>query len=132
MERSYTYEATLAASQKASWRLEDLIGADKQLDFGKPFLPESLARVAGLDFLSAGERQLLNQIRGHNYLYLFGCGRGVHPALRPGSRRGRSCRATTIGCGRCCTFAGEEAKHIHLFKRFREEFREGLRHRVRA
>ena len=40
--------------RRSSWRLEDVIGADKQLDFGKPFMPESLARVAGLDFLSAG------------------------------------------------------------------------------
>ena len=97
MERSYTYEATLAASQKASWRVEDLIGGDKQLDFGKPFLPESLARVAGLDFLSPDERQLLNQIRGHDYLYLFGAGRGVHPALRPRSRPAAAARRRLSG-----------------------------------
>src|SRR4029453_18377481 len=38
MEKSYTYEATLAASQKVSWRLEDVIGSDKQLDFRKPLI----------------------------------------------------------------------------------------------
>jgi hypothetical protein len=125
MEKSYTYEATLAASQKVSWRLEDVIGSDKQLDFGKPFMPASLARVAGLDFLSPGERQVLNQIRGHDYLYLFGAVEEfilpflmdhVRPQLQGDDYRVRA----------LLQFAGEEAKHIHLFKCFREDFRKGF------
>ena len=42
---SYTYKGALEAATKINWRVEDLIGGDKQLDFTKPFLPESLARV---------------------------------------------------------------------------------------
>ncbi|MCI0422402.1 MAG: OsmC family protein [Acidobacteria bacterium] len=68
----YSYRAALAASQKVNWRIEDIIGGDKQLDFSKPFMPESLARVEPLDFLSAGEKRTLNQIRGHAYLSIFG------------------------------------------------------------
>src|SRR5262249_7290305 len=46
----YTYQATLAASERIHWRVEDLIGDDKRLDFSRPFLPESLARVESLSF----------------------------------------------------------------------------------
>src|SRR4029450_6445660 len=68
----YTYQATLAASERIHWRVEDLIGDDKRLDFSKPFMPESLARVESLSSLRLGERLALNQIRGLGYLYMFG------------------------------------------------------------
>jgi hypothetical protein len=125
MEHGYTYEGALAASQRAEWKLEDVIGGDKRLDFGKPFMPESLARVESLDFLTAGERQVLNQIRGHNYLYLFGAVEEfilpflmdhVRPQLHGDDYKVRA----------LLQFAAEEAKHIHLFKRFRDEFRNGF------
>ena len=64
--------AALAASQRINWRVEDIIGGEKRLDFDKPFMPEALARIAPLDSLSAREKLLLNQIRGHGYLYQFG------------------------------------------------------------
>ena len=36
---TYNYQETLAASVKANWRVEDIIGGDKRLDFTKPFSP---------------------------------------------------------------------------------------------
>ena len=45
MLTEYTYRDTLAASERVNWRVEDIIGGDKRLDFSKPFMPESLARV---------------------------------------------------------------------------------------
>ena len=68
----YNYQETLAASVKASWRIEDIIGGDKRLDFTKPFMPDSLARVNAIEFLSDDEKILLNQIRGYGYLWTFG------------------------------------------------------------
>jgi hypothetical protein len=35
----YTYKATLEAAHKVTWRIEDIIGGDKCLDFTKSFLP---------------------------------------------------------------------------------------------
>jgi hypothetical protein len=52
---TYSYQATLATAQKVNWRIEDIIGGDKRLDFSKPFMPESLARVEPLDFLRADD-----------------------------------------------------------------------------
>ena len=53
----YTYESALATAQRVNWRIDDIIGGDKRLDFAKPFLPESLAGVKKLDFLSPDEQR---------------------------------------------------------------------------
>jgi len=121
MDHTYTYQAVLAASERVNWRVEDLIGGDKALDFARPFMPESLARTEGLAFLSEDEKRVLNQIRGHEYLYVFGLVEEfilpfvldhARVRLHDGDYRVRA----------LLRFAGEEAKHIHLFKCFREEF----------
>ncbi|HKO97550.1 MAG TPA: diiron oxygenase [Pyrinomonadaceae bacterium] len=121
----YSYQATLAASEKVNWRIEDIIGGDKRLDFSKRFMPESLARVEPLDFLSAGEKRTLNQIRGNTYLCIFGVVEEfILPFLMDHARpllSGDDYRIRAL-----LQFAGEEAKHIHLFKRFREQFQAGF------
>lgn len=117
----YSYRETLAASQKVNWRVEDIIGGDKSLDFTKPFMPESLARLAQLNFLSVGEKLILSQIKGHTYLQIFGLVEEfilpfvldhVRPSLDEDDYRVRA----------LLQFAGEEAKHIQLFKTFTAEF----------
>ncbi|HSE20608.1 MAG TPA: diiron oxygenase [Pyrinomonadaceae bacterium] len=121
----YNYRETLAASAKVNWRIEDIIGGDKRLDFTKPFMPESLARVESLDFLTRDEKILLNQIRGYGYLYTFGVVEEfilpfvldhVRPHLNEDDYRTRA----------LLQFASEEAKHIQLFKKFAEEFKAGF------
>ena len=72
MTNNYTYQGALEASQRVNWRIEDIIGGEKRLDFNKPLMPESLAQVQGLSFLSPEEKRTLNQIRGHEYLAMFG------------------------------------------------------------
>jgi hypothetical protein len=105
--------------------VEDVIGGDKRLDFARPFLPDALARVEGMSFLSADEKRILNQIRGHEYLYIFGLVEEfivpfvldhVRPMLLADDMRLRA----------FLQFASEEAKHIQLFRRFREEFQLGF------
>jgi hypothetical protein len=123
--QGYSYQAALATSQKVNWRIEDIIGGDKRLDFSKPFMPESLARVELLGFLSADEKRILNQIRGNGYLCIFGVVEEfILPFLLDHARphlSGDDYRVRAL-----LQFAGEEAKHIHLFKRFREEFAAGF------
>ena len=68
----YSYQSALAASEIPHWRIEDIVGGEKRLDFDRPFMPESLARVEQLSFLSDDEKRILNQIRGHAYLSIFG------------------------------------------------------------
>ena len=85
MSHSYTYEAALAASEKVAWRVEDLIGGDRRLDFTRRFLPDSLAGTRALDFLTEGERLVYNQIRGHGYLAMFGLTLRLLPRLMEGA-----------------------------------------------
>jgi hypothetical protein len=121
----YNYQETLAASVKANWRVEDIIGGDKRLDFTRPFMPDSLARVNSMDFLNSEEKLLLNQIRGYGYLYTFGLVEEfilpfvldhVRPHLNEDDYRTRA----------LLQFASEEAKHIQLFRKFAEEFKAGF------
>src|SRR5215203_5474546 len=121
----YDYRETIVASNKINWRIEDIIGDDKQLDFSRRFLPDSLARVNGLPFLDENERRVLNQIRGHAYLRIFGLVEEfilpfVLDHVRP---------SLDVDDYRVCAFlqfASEEAKHIQLFKRFADEFKKGF------
>lgn len=127
MTAPFNYKDALSRSEQISWRVEDLIGGDKTLDFSKPFLPESLARVSGFSFLSDHEKLMLNQIRGHGYLYTFGLVEEFilpfvmeHAEAQLGKGDDYRIRALL-------QFATEEAKHIHLFKTFRDEFTKGFR-----
>jgi hypothetical protein len=125
MQTNYTYASALAASQRVNWRVEDIIGGEKRLDFDKPFMPEALARIAPLDNLSAREKLLLNQIRGHGYLYQFGLVEEfILPFLLDHTRTRLA--GDDARCRAFLQFAGEEAKHIDLFKRFRAEFQKGF------
>jgi len=121
----YSYEGTLKAAQQVNWRIEDIIGGGKRLDFAKRFMSESLARVDTLNFLTQDEKRILNQIRGNAYLRIFGLVEEfivpfVLDQVRP-QLHGDDYRVRAL-----LQFAGEEAKHIHLFKRFREEFEQGF------
>ena len=48
MSNKYSYQGVLETSERVNWRIEDIIGGDKRLDFSKLFMPESLAQVKGL------------------------------------------------------------------------------------
>ena len=125
MYHNYSYQDALAASEKMRWTIKDVIGAEKKLDFSKPFLPESLARVKSLSFLSPDEQRILNQIRGHAYLTLFGTVEEfILPFVIDNARPIREDDDYRVRA--LLAFAGEEAKHIQLFKLFREEFKKGF------
>lgn len=121
----YTYQSVLTASEMIHWRVEDIIGGDKRLDFNKSFMPEALARIQPLTFLNPDEKRILNQIRGNAYLSIFGLVEEfILPFVLDHARpqlQGDDYRVRAL-----LKFAGEEAKHIQLFKRFRQEFEEGF------
>jgi hypothetical protein len=125
MSQQYTYQATLAASERIHWRVEDIIGGEKRLDFEKRFMPESLGRVEELSFLTPEERRTLNQIRGNAYLCIFGLVEEfILPFVLDHARP--QVHSDEYRVRALLQFASEEAKHIHLFKRFREDFESGF------
>ena len=125
MYHDFNYEATLASSLRAQWQLDDVLRTDQQLDFSRNFMPDSLARTATLDALNPFEQRILNQISAHQYLSIFGVVEEfILPFLIDHARPqllGDDWRVRAI-----LNFATEEAKHIHLFKRFHEAFVRGF------
>ena len=125
MYHDFNYEATLASSLRAQWALDDVLRADQELDFSRNFLPESLARTAALDSLNPFEQRVLNQISAHQYLSIFVVVEEfILPFLLDHAQE--NVRTDDWRIRALLNFAGEEAKHIHLFKRFHEAFVRGF------
>jgi hypothetical protein len=125
MYHDFNYEATLATSLRAQWQLDDVLPENQELDFSRNFLPESLARTGALAGLNASEQKTLNQIAAHEYLCMFGVVEEfilpflldhARPHLMEDDWRVRA----------LLNFASEEAKHIHLFKRYHAAFVRGF------
>jgi len=121
MHHNFNFRDVLAASARAAWQVEDVLPQGSALDYSKRFMPEALARTAAVPFLSEDEARTLNQIRGHEYLALFGIVEEfvlpfvldhARPQLNEDDHRVRA----------LLNFAGEEAKHIHLFRKFHTLF----------
>jgi len=125
MYHDFNYEATLASSIRAQWQLDDVLKADQELDFSRRLMPESLARTAAIETLNPFEQRVLNQISAHQYLTIFGIVEEfILPFLLDHARPhllGDDWRVRAI-----LNFASEEAKHIHLFKRFHQAFVRGF------
>jgi len=125
MYHDFNYQATLASSLRGQWELDDVFLADQDLDFSRNFMPEGLARTAAIDTLNPFEQRILNQISAHQYLSIFGVVEEfILPFVLDHARphlAGDDWRVRAI-----LNFAGEEAKHIHLFKRFHNAFVRGF------
>jgi hypothetical protein len=125
MFHDFTYPAILAAATRGAWQLDDVFPPGSTLDFSRPFMPESLARTAAVEGLGDEQRLVLNHIRGHDYLSLFGLVEEfVLPFVIDHARpqlSGDDARVRAL-----LNFASEEAKHIELFKRFHAAFVAGF------
>jgi hypothetical protein len=108
-----------------NWRLEDLIGEGRRLDFSRPFLPETFAQTQPLGFLTPEGKLKLNHIRARGYLALFELVESfVVPFIRDQADDGavtEPCRAEALR-----HFAGEEEKHRQLFGSVLQEFDAGF------
>ncbi len=125
MTKHFSFEECLHRAERITWRVEDVMDGRAGLDFAAPFMPESLARTDALTFLDPGQRLTLNHIRGHAYLAIFGLVEEfilpfvldhARPFIPEADFRARA----------FLEFAGEEAKHIQLFRRFRQAFVHGF------
>ncbi|MFL6752540.1 MAG: diiron oxygenase, partial [Sphingomicrobium sp.] len=125
MFHDFNYEATLASSLRAQWQLDDVLRADQDLDFSRNFMPESLARTAAIESLNPFEQRILNHISAHQYLSIFGIVEEfILPFVLDHART--ELHEDDWRVRALLNFAGEEAKHIHLFKRFHTAFVRGF------
>ena len=125
MYHDFNYQTTLASSLRAQWQLDDVLRADQDLDFSRNFMPESLARTAAVTSLNPFEQRTLNQISAHQYLSIFGVVEEfILPFLLDHARPHLTDDDWRVRA--LLNFAGEEAKHIHLFKRYHAAFVRGF------
>ena len=121
MHHNFNFKDVLAISSRPGWAIEDVLPPGARLDYRRRFMPENLARTAAVPFLSEEEAKVLNQIRGHEYLVIFGLVEEfILPFVLDHARphlAGDDHRVRAL-----LQFAGEEAKHIHLFKQFHRLF----------
>jgi len=121
MYHGFNFRDVLAVSMRPSWTVEDVLPPGAELDYTRRFMPEALARTEVIPFLSDDQKRILNQIRGHEYLALFGLVEEfVLPFVLDHARphlSGDDYRVRAL-----LQFAGEEAKHIQLFKAFHRLF----------
>jgi hypothetical protein len=116
-----TYQRLFDTSQRVNWRLEDLLGEGRRLDFTRPFLPETFARTEPLGFLNAAEKLKLNQIRARGYLALFELVETfVVPFISDQSNDGKQADPFRVPALR--HFIDEEQKHRELFGAVLREF----------
>jgi hypothetical protein len=121
----YSYSSILNDAAKISWRVQDLIGDDKPLDFSKPFLPETIAHTQAISCLTPDEKLILNQIRGNSYLHMFGLVEEFILPLVVNHVQFIGCETIEATQAYLC-FAQEESKHIHLFRQFATAFARGF------
>jgi len=87
---NYSYEATLEASDKINWRVEDLIGGDKRLDFTKHSF-RNRSRAA-MPWISSHPRNASSSIRFEDMVI----------STRLDSSKSSFCRSCWIMHDRCC------------------------------
>jgi len=121
MSEQLTYQDLLEASRRANWRIDDITGGDKTLDFTRRFLPETFARTETLEFLNPGERLLLNHIRSRGYLAMFELlEQVIVPFMSDQARDERD--ETSYRAPALRNLVREENKHRELFRRILAEF----------
>jgi hypothetical protein len=119
------YQSIWQAANRINWKIEDLIGEHKHLNFTRPFLPEALAGVSAISCLTDAEKLRLNQIRGNSYLYIFGlCEEFILPSIIEYISQVQ--RNDLYATQAFLHFAEEESKHILLFRQFAAEFEQGF------
>lgn len=121
MAEQLTYEGLLEASRRANWRIDDIVGGERRLDFNNCFLPETFVRAGSLEFLDPDERLLLNHIRSRGYLAMFELLEQVIVPFMSDQARDEpdedSHRAPALR-----NLVREENKHRELFRRVLAEF----------
>jgi hypothetical protein len=121
MSALQSYQHLLDTSRRVNWRLEDLVGEGRRLDFTRPFLPETFAQTQPLGFLSPAEKLKLNQIRARGYLALFELVEAfIVPFISDQADDGVAAEPFRQQALR--QFAGEEEKHRKMFSTVLREF----------
>ena len=110
------YATCVAASKRIRWDIDRDVIRGREFDFSKHFLPDGLARIARLEFLTAAEQVRLSQIQGRTYANMFGLvERFIGIKMLELSRD--HWYGDQVALEALVRFTDEELKHQELFRR---------------
>jgi len=121
---TYSHARCLANSQRINWRIDEVLG-DQAFDTSRRWLPARLSGAASVTFLDEGERRKLTHVEMASYAHLFGyVEEFIAPKVTQLSRDHAIGDRVTFDA--LTSFAAEEVKHMHLFRRLRARVDEAL------
>jgi hypothetical protein len=110
------YARCIEVSKRIRWEIEQDVIRGRSFDHSEKFLPDGLARIQDLGFLSIEEKRLLNQIQGRTYANIFGLvERFINAKVLEVSRDHTLGNQTALEA--LIRFSDEEIKHQELFRR---------------
>jgi len=119
------YAKCIEVSKRVRWDIDGDVIRGRTFDFAQKFLPDGLSKVAGLEFLSAGERRLMSQIQGRTYANIFGLvERYIGVKILELSREHWLGDQTVLEA--LVRFTDEELKHQELFRRIERMVAQGM------
>jgi len=109
------YARCIAVSKRIRWEIEKDVIRGRSFDRAQKFLPDGLAKVAELGFLSDAEKRLLNQVQGRTYANIFGLvERFINAKVLEVSRDHWLGNQTALEA--LIRFSDEELKHQEMFR----------------
>jgi hypothetical protein len=122
---SARYARCVDISRRVRWDIDRDVIRQREFDFTKKFLPDSLSFVEWLPFLDIDERRLLSQIQGRSYANLFGLvERFIGAKMLEVSRD--HWLGDQIALEALVRFTDEELKHQELFRRIEHMISAGM------
>ncbi|MGW8310322.1 MAG: hypothetical protein ACWGNB_04600 [Thiogranum sp.] len=110
------YARCIAVSKRIRWEIEKDVIRGRSFDQAQKFLPDGLAKVGELDFLTGAEMRLLNQVQGRTYANIFGLvERFINAKVLEVSRDHWLGNQTALEA--LIRFSDEELKHQEMFRR---------------
>jgi len=110
------YARCIQASKLVRWDIDRDVIRNRTFDYGRKFLPDSLARIERFGFADADEKRLLSQIQGRTYANMFGL---VERYI--GAKLAEVTQLHALGdqivFESLVRFTDEELKHQELFRR---------------
>lgn len=110
------YARTIEVSKRIRWEIERDVIRGRRFDFGMKFLPDGLAKLDRLDFVTPAERRFLSQIQGRTYANIFGLvERFINAKVLELSHE--HWFGDQVALEALVRFSDEELKHQQLFRR---------------
>ena len=119
------YAKCIEGSKKIRWDIDKDVIRGRVFDFSKKFLPDGIAKIDQLPFLSSDHLRFLSQIQGRTYCSMFGfVERFITAKILEISRD--HWLGDQIALEALVRFCDEELKHQELFRRLEIMIAEGM------